>query len=166
MMVLWECVCLLLWYVLYLFDWYCGGFVCIVMCCVFVWWCDINWWVMQFGWMRFVVFEKEGLMICIFEWWKVVLLCVVLVLLFVVGCGGGDDLGLIIVLQCLGSVCGLSGVDMMLFVVMKLCFDVFDYMMMYMGGVGSGEYVKVKFDMMKFIYQLQFIELLVLILVG
>lgn len=41
---------------------------------------------------------------------------------------------------------------MMLFVVMKLCFDVFDYMMMYMGGVGSGEYVKVRFDMMKFIY--------------
>lgn len=39
-------------------------------------------------------------------------------------------------------------------------------MIMYIGGLGSGEYIKVKFDMSKNMYQMQFLELLVLILVG
>lgn len=96
-------------------------------------------------------------MLCIPNLRAAVLSCMVAVMPFVAGCGGGDDPGPIQVGQCTGGSCPPSGPRTTPPTVTKLCPDALDYSTTYTGGSGSGEYVKVKFDTAKKTYQMQFI---------
>lgn len=71
------------------------------------------------------------------------ILVVVFVVFFFLVCGGGSD-------------------NLFLFVEDWFCLVMFDYNIVFMGGVGSGEFVKVQFDMIKMIWQVIYVELLVL----
>lgn len=88
-------------------------------------------------------------------------IALVTVMSFVAGCGGGKDD--VMELPCSGTSCSPSIPPNPVTPsdppppVTKLCPDAHDYSIIYTGGSGSGEYVKVRFDTAALTYQMQFI---------